>query len=66
MNGRMNVSKKKVVEDFLSKHNPYRHNESLQFDLRAYASYVREHNIDVSLIDDTVFSMFEERGEKTN
>lgn len=58
MCGQTNAYKKELVEDFLNKCNPYENNESLRFDLRAYAAYIKENNIDVTHITDGVFSMF--------
>lgn len=58
MNGQMNVSKKSVMENFIKTNTPYKKNEPLHFDLRAYASYVKENNLEAHQITDAVLRKF--------
>lgn len=37
--------KQKIVEEYIQKVNPYKDLEPLNFDLRGYAEYVKEHNV---------------------
>lgn len=58
MNGQTNVYKKTVIENFIKTNPPCKKNEPLRFDLRAYASYVKENNLDASQITDVVLKKF--------
>ena len=58
MSGQMSTSKETLVEDFIKNNNPYKKNEPLQFDMRAYASYVKENNLTASQITDTILKRF--------
>ena len=52
-------SKQKVVDKYMQDYNPYEKHEPLQFDLRGYAQYVKEHNLkpeDITLEILTLFS----------
>ena len=52
-------SKQKVVDEYMQDYNPYEKHEPLQFDLRGYAQYVKEHNLkpeDITLEILTLFS----------
>jgi len=58
MNGQTNVYKKTIAQDFIKSNNPYKINEPLQFDLRAYAAYVKENKLEANQITETVLKKF--------
>ncbi len=58
MNGQKNAYKKSIVDEFIKTNNPYAENKSLQFDIRAYASYVKENHLDATQISDSVLKRF--------
>lgn len=46
--------KQKIVEAFIKRVNPYEKHEPLSIDLRGYAKYLKEHNIDGKKPNDIV------------
>ena len=58
MNGPKSVYKKEIVEEFLSRCNPYEDNEPLKFDLRAYAAYIKENGLEAANITESILAMF--------
>ena len=58
MNGQTNAYKKAVMEEFIKTNNPCKKNEPLHFDLRGYASYVKENNLKAEQITDAVLRKF--------
>lgn len=61
MNGQMKSFKQKriLAEDFVKKSNPYEKKKPLNFDLRAYASYVKMNNLKPSDITPQIMKKFE-------
>jgi hypothetical protein len=39
------MEKQNLADDFILRCNPYEKKEPLKFDIRRYASYVKEHNL---------------------
>lgn len=58
MNGQTKVYKNSLMDELIKKNNPYKKNEPLQFDLRAYAAYVKENNLDAFQITEAVLKKF--------
>lgn len=58
MNGQMNACKKSLVENFINRNDPYKTNEPLKFDLRAYASYVKENKLTANQITEDILKKF--------
>lgn len=48
----------KVVDDFIAVHNPYNQRKTIGFDLRAYAKYIRDHNLKASEITPEIMDKF--------
>ena len=51
-------SRQKVVDEYMQDYNPYEKHELLQFDLRGYAQYVKEHNLKPEDITLEIFALF--------
>ena len=58
MSGQTKVCSNSIAEEFIKTNNPYKKNEPLQFDLRAYSDYVKENELDVLQITDAVMKKF--------
>lgn len=65
MSGQMKVysDKKKIVDEYVKKYDPYTKNEGLNFDLRGYSSYVETHNLNVKDITPDIMNMFVRKAE---
>ena len=61
MYGQMSVSKKNIVEEFIKNNDPYTKNSPLQFDLRAYTSYIEKHNLDAKQITPEILKKFKKQ-----
>lgn len=60
MSGQTNVcsDKKKIVDEYIKKYDPYEKKEGLNFDLRGYASYVETHNLKAEDITPDIMNQF--------
>ncbi len=60
MNGQTTLfnEKQKIADDFIERINPYGDYENLDFDMRGYSKYVKEHNIPGNNIPEEVMNMF--------
>ena len=60
MNGQMKSysEKKLIANEFIQRNNPYKKGPSLKFDLRGYASYVRENGLKANEITPKILNMF--------
>ena len=58
MNGQMKKSKKKLVDEYIARVNPYEKQKPLAFDLRGYASYVAENKIKATEITPEIMKRF--------
>lgn len=58
MNGQMKKSKKKLVDEYIARVNPYEKQKPLAFDLRGYASYVAENEIKATEITPEIMKRF--------
>ncbi|MBQ6025648.1 MAG: hypothetical protein IJL20_08600 [Lachnospiraceae bacterium] len=61
MNGQTKSYKDKlaIVDEFISRINPYQKPEPLRFDLRGYAKYLKEHNLSGKNVDENIVKMFQ-------
>lgn len=61
MNGQMKSYKEKmtIVDEYLSRFDPYKKLEPLKFDLRGYAKYLKENNISGKNVSTDVVKMFQ-------
>lgn len=61
MGGQMKSYKEKmaIVDEFISRVNPYQKPESLRFDLRGYAKYLKDHNISGKNVSEDIVKMFQ-------
>ena len=59
MNGQTKNSKRKQMEEFIARTNPYEKKASLDFDMRGYAEYVKRNHIDSRDIDMEIMSKFQ-------
>ena len=63
MNGQTTLSKfkekQKIADDYIKKVNPYIKPEPLQFDLRGYSNYMKEHNIAAKDVTDDIYEKFQ-------
>lgn len=64
MNGPRNVFKKKMVEDYIQRVNPYRKPDPIAFDLRAYSDYVEGHRLNARDITPEIMNQFIVKPEK--
>ena len=48
----------KIVDDFIDRVDPYMDLEPLKFDLRGYAAYLKEHNLDGRDVPEAVIERF--------
>ena len=58
MNGQTSAFRRAAAEKFISKNNPYQKREPVNFDLRAYSSYVRENNLTARQITPQLLEKF--------
>ncbi|MBQ8326923.1 MAG: hypothetical protein IJX86_07595 [Lachnospiraceae bacterium] len=60
MNGQKNSckSKRTLVDEYVKEHNPYNQGDKLEYDIRGYSSYVKEHQIKVEEITPEIMNMF--------
>lgn len=58
MNGQTSAFRKATAEKFISENNPYKKREPINFDLRAYSSYVRENNLTARQITPQILEKF--------
>lgn len=58
MNGQMKKSNRQVVEEFISRVNPYEKPNPIAFDLRSYAAYVAEHELSADEITPEIMAKF--------
>lgn len=60
MNGQMKSYNEKnlIATEFIRQNNPYEKKSSLNFDLRRYASYVKENGLKADEITPKILSMF--------
>ena len=54
----MKNEKQKIIDDFIKRVDPYKKPEPLNFDLRGYSAYIKEHNLSAVDIDESVFKKF--------
>ena len=60
MNGQKTFNEKlNIAEKFIATVNPYEKSPNLNFDLRGYAQYVKEHNLTGKDITADVMNMFQ-------
>lgn len=48
-----------IVEEFISRVNPYQKPEPLRFNLRGYAKYLKEHNISGKNVNEDIIKRFQ-------
>lgn len=60
MNGQTMSFKDKqdIIDRYIESVPPYEQLTPLQFDMRGYADYVRENNLSIEEIDDTIYARF--------
>ena len=60
MNGQMKSynEKKSIANEFIRQNNPYEKKPSLNFDLRKYATYVKENGLKADEITPQIMNMF--------
>ena len=54
----MPEDKDKIIADYVKQCNPYESNPLTGFDLRAYATYVKENNLKASDITEEILNKF--------
>ena len=61
MSGQTKSYKEKmaIVDEFISRVNPYQEPEPLRFDLRGYAKYLKEHGISGKNVNEDIVRMFQ-------
>jgi uncharacterized protein involved in tolerance to divalent cations len=48
-----------IVDEFISRVNPYQKPELLRFNLRGYAKYIKEHNISGKNVNEDIVKRFQ-------
>ena len=68
MNGQMMSFKEKntIVDNFISRINPYEKPHPLKFDLRGYSKYVTENNLSADEITDKIMEKFNLHNHKNS
>lgn len=59
MNGQKTLSKDQMAEDFIKRINPYEKHQPMNYDLRAYVNYIREHNLKIEEITPELVNLFD-------
>lgn len=54
----MQNEKQKIIDDFINRVDPYKKPDPLNFDLRGYAAYLAEHNLDGRNVPEEVIERF--------
>lgn len=55
---RLSSSKQNIIEDFISRVNPYEKITPLNFDLRGYSEYIKANNISADTVTPDIMKKF--------
>lgn len=58
MSGQTMKSKDQIVDEFIKRVNPYESHQPIAFDLRGYAAYMEEHNLQGKDITPEIMNKF--------